>query len=88
MTTPEADQPSTSGRPLSDSASSWSPSTPPAQEWHSHWQSVLPELEELARSASSFYWKVFSKVEGLSPYCYALGDANARQMQQSCVQAN
>lgn len=46
MTPPAADQPSTSG---SNPASSWSPSTPTAQEWHRHWQDVLPELEELAR---------------------------------------
>lgn len=46
MTPPEADQPSTSGN---NPASSWSPSTPPAREWQSHWDDVLPELEELAR---------------------------------------
>lgn len=46
---PEVDQPSTSGRPTSVPSTSWSPATPPAQEWQSHWQSVLPELEELAR---------------------------------------
>ncbi|KAL3138101.1 hypothetical protein ABBQ38_005331 [Trebouxia sp. C0009 RCD-2024] len=46
MTPPEADQPSTSGI---NPASSWSPSTPPARDWQSHWEDVLPELEELAR---------------------------------------
>ena len=64
MTPSEADQPSTSGRPISNFASSWSPSTPPAQEWQSHWQNIIPELEELARSGSSFDLDVFSKAQG------------------------
>lgn len=50
-----ADQPGSSGRSanaptaLLNQANFWSPSTPPAAEWHTHWQSVVPELEELAR---------------------------------------
>ncbi len=52
-----ADQPSTSGRSSYAPAAAlsearyWSPSTPPAAEWREHWQNVIPELTELARSA-------------------------------------
>lgn len=30
-------------------ASSWSPSTPPAEQWQSAWQNAIPELDHLAR---------------------------------------